>query len=57
MIINELINKTNFFYTDKYESSNLGEYYNYIVSLLKKVFLEEEIPYDVNFGINNLKKN
>jgi hypothetical protein len=57
MIINETINKTNFFYTDEHKSSNLGEYYEYIVRLLKKIFIEEEIHYDVNFGVNNLKKN
>jgi len=57
MIINEFINKTDFYYTDKYQSSNLEEYYTYIVSTLKKIFSEEDIPYEVNFGIDNLKKN
>jgi hypothetical protein len=57
MIINEFINKTNFFYSDEYVNSNLGQYYYYIVSLLKTFFLEEDVPYEVNFGINSLKKD
>lgn len=56
MIINKIINKTNFFYTDEYESTNLGEYYNHILSILEKNFVDEEVPYEVNFGISDLKK-
>lgn len=56
MILNEYINKTNFFYTDSHNHTGLCEYYNMICKQLKKVFYENDFPYDVNFGNEDSEK-
>lgn len=57
MVLNEIINKTSFFYTDDYNLSNLGEYYNMVCLQLKKIFVENDLPFSVNFGNQDLKKD
>lgn len=56
MISNEIINKTNFFYTNLYASTAMNEYYNMLCSLLKKIFFENDFQLSVNFGNQELKK-
>jgi len=51
------INQTNLFYHDKWDNSNLNEYYQYILKDLISFFQSHNLPFSVNFACDDLDKD
>ena len=51
------VNKTDLFYEDKWNNSNLNEYYQYILNKLIDFFYINNIELSVNFGCDFLNKD
>lgn len=56
MIKHIQVNQTDLYYDDKWDNSNLNEYYQYILNNLKSFFQNNKIPYSVNFGCDEIEK-
>jgi hypothetical protein len=57
MIRSLTINKSELFYTTKWDNSNLNEYYQYIINGIKIFLNNNNVPYSVNFGCDGILKD
>jgi hypothetical protein len=57
MIKSKLINKSELFYTTKWDNGNLNEYYQYILNCIILFLTKNNIPYSVNFGCDDILKD
>jgi len=57
MIKNTIINKSELFYTNEWDNSNLNEYYQYILNNIILFLTNNNVPYSVNFGCNDIVKD
>jgi hypothetical protein len=57
MITNTIINKSKLFYTNEWDNSNLNEYYQYILNNIILFLTNNNVPYSVNFGCNDIVKD
>jgi hypothetical protein len=54
-MIKEIVNKSEIFYNNKWENSNLCEYHNFILDLLKDFLIQTNQNFSVNFGCDEKK--
>jgi hypothetical protein len=53
----KIVNKSELFYETKYDNSNIGEYYQYILNSIILFLTENNVPYSINFGCDNKLKD
>jgi len=57
MIKSKIINNSELFYDTKWNNGNLNEYYQYILNDITLFLTNNNVPYSVNFGCNNVLKD
>ena len=57
MIKSLRINKSELFYTSKWDNKNLNEYYQHILNNLILFLTNNNVPYSVNFGCDEITKD
>lgn len=57
MIKSGVINKSELFYTTKYVDGNLNEYYQHILNNIRLFLTNNNVPYSVNFGCEDISKD
>ena len=57
MIKSLRINKSELFYTSKWDNQNLNEYYQHILNNLILFLTNNNVPYSVNFGCDEITKD
>jgi hypothetical protein len=51
------INKSELFYTTKYDDGNLNEYYQHVINGITFFLKNNDVPYSVNFGCDDIVKD